>query len=92
MLLFPKGKAAISSINLLGAFPFFFIILSALLPLYISSYGIVGEKTEKNLEPLLATPTSDGEILMGKCIGSFLPVLVSIYDHLSRKPTTQVVG
>jgi ABC-type Na+ efflux pump permease subunit len=69
--------------SLLGAFPFFFIILSALLPLYISSYGIVGEKTEKSLEPLLATPTSDGEILMGKYIGSFLPVLVSIYLGLT---------
>jgi ABC-type Na+ efflux pump permease subunit len=69
--------------SLLGAFPFFFIIVSALLPLYLSSYSIVGEKTEKSLEPLLATPTSDGEILMGKYISAFVPVIASIYIGLT---------
>ncbi|MEM0155346.1 MAG: ABC transporter permease subunit [Thermoplasmataceae archaeon] len=69
--------------SLLGAFPFFFIILSALIPLYISSYSIVGEKTEKSLEPLLATPTSDGEILVGKYIGAFLPAIASVYLGLT---------
>ena len=65
--------------ELLASFGFFFMILSALLPLYISSYSIVGEKIEKSLEPLLATPTTDGEILMGKYIGTFLPVILTIY-------------
>jgi ABC-2 type transport system permease protein len=65
--------------ELLASFAFFFMIISALLPLYISSYSIVGEKIEKSLEPLLATPTSDGEILMGKYIGAFLPMILSVY-------------
>lgn len=69
--------------ELLASFSFFFIIISALLPLYISSYGIVGEKVEKSLEPLLATPTSDGEILVGKYISSFLPMILSIYFGLA---------
>lgn len=65
--------------ELLASFAFFFLIISALLPLYISSYSIVGEKIEKSLETLLATPTTDGEILMGKYIAAALPTLPSIY-------------
>ncbi|MEM4171173.1 MAG: ABC transporter permease subunit [Thermoplasmata archaeon] len=58
------------------------MIISALLPLYLSSYSIVGEKIEKSLEPLLATPTSDSEILMGKYISAFLPMIITIYGAM----------
>ncbi len=69
-------------IELLASFAFFFVIISALLPLYISSYSIVGEKIEKSLETLLATPTTDEEILMGKYIAAFLPTLPSVYSGI----------
>jgi ABC-2 type transport system permease protein len=39
----------------------------------------VGEKVEKSLEPLLATPTTDGEILLGKSIAAFLPPILATY-------------
>lgn len=65
--------------TLLGAFNFFFIIISALIPLYISSYSIVGEKTERSLEPLLATPITDRELLFGKNLGIFIPVILLIF-------------
>lgn len=68
--------------ELLSSFAFFFMIISALLPLYLSSYSIVGEKIEKSLEPLLATPTSDSEILMGKYISAFLPMIITIYGAM----------
>jgi ABC-2 type transport system permease protein len=63
---------------LLPAFAFFYIILAAYLPTPIASYTIVGEKVEKSLEPLLATPTTDGEILLGKGIAAFLPPLAAV--------------
>ncbi len=65
--------------GILGAFSFFFVIASAVLPSAISSYSIVGEKVEKSLEPLLATPTTDGEILLGKSIAAFLPPIIATY-------------
>ena len=74
-----RGFVAGIESDLISAFGFFFIIISAFLPLYISSYGIVGEKLEKSIEPLLSTPTTDGEILMGKYIGTFIPSILSIY-------------
>jgi ABC-2 type transport system permease protein len=43
----------------------------------------VGEKVEKSLEPLLATPVSDGEILLGKSIAAFLPSILSIWAGAS---------
>jgi ABC-2 type transport system permease protein len=65
--------------NLLDSFSFFIVIGAAFIPLGIASYSIVGEKIEKSLEPLLATPLADGEILLGKAIAALLPTLVAMY-------------
>jgi ABC-2 type transport system permease protein len=65
--------------NLLNSFSFFVVIGAAFIPLGIASYSIVGEKIEKSLEPLLATPLTDGEILLGKAIAALLPALVAMY-------------
>lgn len=66
-------------LNVINAFAFFFIIFAGTLPTAIAAYSIVGEKQQQSLEPLLATPTTDGEILLGKSIGSLLPPLVAIW-------------
>ena len=58
-----RGIPAAVLPGLLNSFSFFFVIIAALLPTPIASYSIVGEKVEKSLEPLLCTPTTDGEIL-----------------------------
>ena len=68
---------------LLNAFSFFFVIAAAVLPTAIASYSIVGEKIEKSIEPLLATPTTDGEILLGKSIAAFLPPILAAYGSLT---------
>ncbi len=68
--------------GLLDSFAFFFMILAAVLPTAIASYSIVGEKVQKSMEPLLATPVRDSEILLGKMISSVLPPLLSIYAAL----------
>ena len=65
--------------TVLKSFSFFFIIGAAYLPTAIASYSLVGEKVEKSLEPLLATPITDGELLLGKSIAAFLPPIVAIY-------------
>jgi ABC-2 type transport system permease protein len=65
--------------EVINAFAFFFIIGAGTLPTAIAAYSIVGEKEAQSLEPLLATPTTDGEILLGKSIGALLPPLVAIW-------------
>jgi ABC-2 type transport system permease protein len=56
---------------------YIFVVLATVLPSTIAAHSIVGEKVEKTLEPLLATPTTDGEILLGKGIAAFLPPIIS---------------
>ena len=63
----------------LNAFSFWFVIGAASLPSGIASYSIAGEKIQKSLEPLLATPMTDSEILLGKSIACFIPPMVSIW-------------
>ncbi|MDG6909397.1 MAG: ABC transporter permease [Nitrososphaerota archaeon] len=65
--------------GLLDAFAFWFVIIAAIIPSPIASYSIVGEKVERSLEPLLATPVTDSEILLGKSLASFLPALMASY-------------
>lgn len=56
-----------------------FIVIPATLPTIIATYSIVGEKNNRSLEPLLATPTTDGELLAGKIFSSFIPSMGSTY-------------
>ena len=64
---------------LINLFTSYFVIIAAVLPTIIASYSFVGEKLEKSLEPLLATPTTDGELLFGKSIASFIPCVGATY-------------
>jgi ABC-2 type transport system permease protein len=76
-----NGKGNVSPAELtvlLPAFTFFYLILGGFIPTTIASYSLVGEKLEKSLEPLLATPTTDGEILLGKGIAAFIPPMAAI--------------
>ncbi len=84
--------------SLINSFSFFFVIAGAILPTAIASYSIVGEKVEKSLEPLLSTPTTDGEILLGKSLAAFLPTILAIwtgsvlYQVLMVRETQGVLG
>ena len=58
---------------------FWFIILAAVIPTAVASYSVMGEKVEKTLEPLLATPLTDGEIILGKILSCFIPCILATY-------------
>jgi ABC-2 type transport system permease protein len=66
-------------LNIMNAFSFFFVIGAAILPTTLASYSLVGEKIEKSLEPLLAAPITDSELLLGKSIAAFIPPVGAIY-------------
>ena len=58
---------------------FWFIILAAIIPTAVASYSVMGEKVEKTLEPLMATPLTDGEIILGKILSAFIPCILATY-------------
>src|SRR5512136_2275992 len=65
--------------SLVNLFSSFFVITAVGLPTIIASYSFIGEKLEKSLEHLLATPTTDGELLFGKSLGAFIPCIGATY-------------
>ena len=81
-LFFTKTKPSALSVVLPMMFNLIlmiFIVVPATLPTIIATYSIVGEKNNRSLEPLLATPTTDGELLAGKIFSSFIPSMGSTY-------------
>ena len=53
-----------------------FLLLPIFIPSVLASYAIVGEKRERTLEPVLATPIRTWELLLGKMLAALLPALV----------------
>jgi ABC-2 type transport system permease protein len=45
----------------------------------MAAYSIVGEKTTRSLEPLLATPITTVELLVGKCLATVIPAVLATY-------------
>jgi ABC-2 type transport system permease protein len=50
-----------------------YLLLPGIITSVIASYSIVGEKTSRTLEPVLATPIHTWELLLGKCLASLVP-------------------
>jgi ABC-2 type transport system permease protein len=53
-----------------------FMMMPLAIPVTIASYSIVGEKTTRTLEPLLATPISTLALLGGKALAAVLPAIL----------------
>lgn len=66
---------------MLNLYPMFLMILgivAAAFSLGIAVESFVGEKERKTFEPLLATPLSDIELFVGKCLAAtVLPIIVA---------------
>lgn len=64
---------------LVSQFMVLFMILPLAIPGTIAAYSIVGEKTTRSLEPLLATPITTAELLVGKCLAAVIPAVIATY-------------
>ena len=62
---------------IISQFMLLFMMLPVLIPITIASYSIVGEKTTRTLEPVLATPISTLELLAGKALAGILPAMLA---------------
>lgn len=64
---------------MVSEFMLMFMILPMAIPGTIAAYSIVGEKTTRSLEPLLATPITTAELLIGKCLAAVIPAVIATY-------------
>lgn len=75
-----KSGASIDKLApIIIAFSFLFVLIAAVIPMTLATYSFVGEKVEKSLEPLLATPISDSELLFGKILAAVIPCICMLF-------------
>ncbi len=63
----------------LNLFVLMFMVLPVAIPVTIAAYSIVGEKTTRSLEPLLATPITTTELLGAKIIAAVVPAILATW-------------
>jgi ABC-2 type transport system permease protein len=64
---------------LVSQFMMLFMLIPVAIPVTMAAYSIVGEKTTRSLEPLLATPITTFELLIGKCLAAVIPAVLATY-------------
>lgn len=53
-----------------------YILLPMIVPSFIAAYSIIGEKNNRTLEPVLATPVRRWQLLTGKMLSAVLPAIM----------------
>ena len=66
-------------IYLVNQFLLLYMIMPMSIPIAIAAYSVVGEKTTRSLEPLLATPITTVELLLGKGLAAVLPAIAATW-------------
>ncbi len=64
---------------MISQFMVMFMIVPLAIPATIAAYSIVGEKANRSLEPLLATPISTVELLVGKSLAAVIPAVLATF-------------
>jgi ABC-2 type transport system permease protein len=57
----------------------YMLAIPALVPVLLASYAVVGERQDGTLEPVLTTPISREELVLGKALAVFLPGVAISY-------------
>ena len=57
----------------------YMLAIPALVPVLLASYAVVGERQDGTLEPVLTTPISREELVLGKALAVFVPSIAVAY-------------
>ncbi|VAW43304.1 hypothetical protein MNBD_CHLOROFLEXI01-3562, partial [hydrothermal vent metagenome] len=77
------SEADCAQVFLLNIFTLMFMILPIMIPVTIAAYSIVGEKSTRSLEPLLATPITTAELIIGKAVAAVVPAVLATWVAFS---------
>jgi ABC-type Na+ efflux pump permease subunit len=64
---------------ILNEFLLLYMMMPLAIPVAIAAYSIVGEKTTRSLEPLLATPITTEELMAGKGLAAVIPAILATW-------------
>ncbi|MCO6452152.1 MAG: ABC transporter permease subunit [Caldilineales bacterium] len=71
--------AECNQIFIASQFTVLFMMIPLIIPATIAPYAIVGEKTQRSLEPLLATPIRTADFLLAKTLAAIIPGLLATW-------------
>lgn len=66
-------------VMILRQFTLFFLIVPIMGAMSVAAYAIVGEKENRSLEPVLATPITTTELLLGKSLAALVPATIGTW-------------
>jgi ABC-2 type transport system permease protein len=69
-------KASLFQVYIFRQFLFFLLLIPTMSSMAIATYSIIGEKQNRSLEPLLATPITVTELLLGKSLAAAGPAIL----------------
>ncbi len=75
----PLSPAECFQVYLINQFLVLFMMMPLFIPIAIAAYSVVGEKTTRSLEPLLATPITTEELLVGKGLAAVIPAVLATW-------------
>lgn len=65
----------VMQVVIVNQFVVFFLMMPSFIPMTVAAFSIIGEKQTRSLEPLLATPVSTKELLLGKAGAAVIPAV-----------------
>lgn len=88
-----NANQTIAYLMLTFVFMPFFLLIPAMASSVISSDSFAGEKERKTIEGLLATPLTDGELMMGKMLVAFVPsMIVTLVSFAAYTAIVDILG
>jgi ABC-type Na+ efflux pump permease subunit len=73
------GEADAAIKGVVGGASLTFFLVPLILPTVIAGYGIIGEREQATLEPVLTTPVRESELLIGKALSAVVPSVAIAY-------------
>ena len=65
--------------SIVGGANLTFFLVPLILPTVIAGYGVIGEREQGTLEPVLTTPVRASELLIGKALAAMVPTVSIAY-------------
>jgi len=73
------GGGECFQVFMVSQFMILFMLVPLAIPTSIAAYSIVGEKTTRSLEPILATPITTIELLVAKSLAAVIPAVLATF-------------
>jgi ABC-2 type transport system permease protein len=73
------GAPAARITGVVGGATLTFFLVPLILPTVIAGYGVIGEREQGTLEPVLTTPVTASELLIGKAVAAVVPSALIAY-------------